>query len=325
MIRLRIITFVITVFSVTHVAPVVAAESAAELIEKLASDQPQDIRVAAATALQEKSLKAEERKTVISILTPWLKDKDPEVRKSGIILLTCLMIGTKGRCPLEVAETMFDDSPDVRLHAAICVSECRNFPAEALPLLFRAIEHDDTDVRCHIPVLLAQALKDDKRTIPALKKATTDKDALVKNSAFVALFQVTDDFDLVVPYHLRTLENSRTLMLDVKEEDYEREFKKRQAGLAYILRNSSDKFLVEHGETEPEKLGRCLVKLLSDKSPTIRRAAVRALGEIAEHKQESKEALRRINAQNAIEKLADDREITVGGAALRALDQLNEP
>jgi HEAT repeat protein len=325
MIRLLAPLFVVTLLALSHVAPVFAADSVAELIEKLASDQAQDVRVAAAAALQEKALKTRERETVVSILSTWLKDKDPEVRKTASASLACAMIGTKGKCPLEVVQAMFDDNPNVRLHAAIGVSECRQFPPEAVLLLLRAIEYDDRDVRTNIPMLLADVAKDDERTLPALKKATTDKDPSVQSNAMTALFKLTHDFDLVVPIHLRRLEDFRAVLGTIQEADFDREYEKRQLGVPAFFAMISEKFLVEYGETEPDKLGRSLIKLLSDKSPPIRQAAVRALGEIAERKEQSRKALLRIDAHLAVEKLTDDPERMIRGAALTALDQLSDP
>ncbi len=305
------------------VSPVIASETVADAIVKLGADQPKEARIAAATALQRKKLEKNEREVAIPVLCTWLKDKDVEFRKTAVISLACIMIGTKGKCPLEIVQAMFDDSPDVRLHAGICVSECREFSREAITLLFRAIESEDKDVRNVIPMLLADVAKDDGRTLPALKKAATDKDPFVQGNSITALFKMTHDFDLVVPYYLRKIEDYRDLLDTIKKEDLDRELEKRQFAPT-IFYMSSQKFLVEYGETEPDKLGRSLIKLLSDKSPAIRYSAVQALGEIAERNEDSRRALLRIDAHIAVEKLTDDdaRGRPIAGAALNALDRL---
>ena len=255
--------FVVVLFA--SVSPVIAADTVAELIAKLGADQPKDVRIAAATALQEKKVEKKEREVAIPLLCTWLKDKDVEFRKTAVDSLACMLIGTKGKCPLEIVQAMFDDSSDVRYIAATCcVCECREFSPEAMTLLFRAIESDDKDVRSSIPILLADVAKNDERTVPAIKKATTDKDPFVQGNSITALFRLTHDFDLVVPFYLRKIEDYRDLLDTIEKEDFDRELEMR-LHLPEMLYMISQRFLVKYGETEPEKLGRSLIKLRSRK------------------------------------------------------------
>jgi HEAT repeat protein len=136
-----------------------------------------------------------------------------------------------------------------------------------------------------------------------------------------ALYNATHDFDLVVPYWLlatvayEQAQGPDRLKQQADQEPAE-EINMAAISAAFALRH--------HGKKTPQELGKCLIKLLSDKSPDIRRAAARNLGAIADDNAKSKKVLHDLNAYDAVSKLLDDSDASVRLAAETALEKLEK-
>lgn len=306
-------------FSLIWIRTAQCEEEGGDLVSRLKSDQPKDVRLAAAKALMRMEKPPVEKSA--PILRAWLKEKDSDFRAAALESLTVELMLTKGECPVEALELMFDKVDSVRWNAATCVSCLDKFPKTAAPLLLRAATHEDRAVRDVVPRALVRAAREHRRTVPVLMALTRDKDMLVQAHAFEALFDATQDFDLVVPYWLRTdesyqrsVEEHKSVQNGARRKDPELES---VPPLEY-----AKKLLEEYGKKEPEKLGNCLIKLLKDKSPVIRRGASRTLGAMAADEKASKEVLRTLSASQAIEKLEDDSDESVRAAAKAALTKL---
>jgi HEAT repeat protein len=79
-----------------------------------------------------------------------------------------------------------------------------------------------------------------------------------------------------------------------------------------------------HGKKSPQEMGKCLIRLLSDKSPVIRRAAARTLGALAGEHAKTKTVFRELNADDAVAKLLADSDASVKRAAQTALEKFGE-
>ncbi len=290
-----------------------------ELVRWLGRDSHKQDRLAAADLLQEADHPP--AKETVPILLGWIKEPDKEIRLKGLNTLAVVFIQTKGECPLAAVEAVFDKDEEVSWLASSLLVCYASLPSEAVPLLFRAIEHTNRNVRCDIPQILVKAAREDKRTVRALKKALEDNDWQVRSNAAPALFDITHDFDLVVPYWLLAIERAQKLSESAPAQQpfsprSVEEMKAVAAGAAMALRN--------HGRDTPRELGECLVRLLSDDSPRMCSAAARTLGAIAGDRAKSKAALRDVKAHEAIVKLLTDSDASVRQAAKTAIEKLED-
>ena len=258
-------------------------EDLPDLVARLGSDRPKDIRIAAAKRLYVAN--DPPVKETVPILVEWLKESDAEIRFVALEALFVVLMPTKGPCPLAVVKALFDKDKNVRNMAANCL-DYRPLPEEAMPLLLKAIEHDDYYVQC---------------------------------KALDAILDTTHDFDLVVPRWFRAIKRSQDAM-DAGLLDRE-ELRAWAEGIKCGAVNAAMR-LHYLGRENPSDLGKCLIKLLSDKSPGIRLAAARSLGAIAGDNANSKEVLRVLNAHDAVEKLLDDPDPSVVATAQAALAKL---
>jgi HEAT repeat protein len=261
-------------------------------------------------------------KETIPVLVGLVTEEDNDIRVAALNTLALIGMTTKGECPLVMVEAIFDKDEDVSSLAASLVGCYEKFPSEALPLLFRAMEHEDREVRQQIPSVLAKAARDDKRTVPALKKAIADKDWWVRSSAVGALFAATHDFDLVVPHWLLANENYQELTETLRatltaDQQSAQVDANNEASLAVQK-------MIYHGKKSPQEMGKCLIGLLSDKSPVIRRAAARTLGALAGYKEKTKAVFRELNAHDAVARLLSDSDPSVKRAAKTALEKLGK-
>jgi HEAT repeat protein len=292
----------------------------AEQIKRLDKGQPAAVRLTAAKLLWRLET-APAAAQAIPALAVCAKDRDVELRRVALMALGETAFLHKRPCPLPVVEGLFDPNPNVRGSAWTNIGLFREYPKEALPLLLRAADHEDRNVRLNVLLPLATVGGKSPEVLTLLKKKTTDKDPLIRNNAHVALYQATKDLELIVRYWLERADTSPALGLG-KAEQLRVIDETRSAKMLEMLTHWSAKMLGDVGRERPAELAGVLLKLLSDKSPLMRRNSARVLGAMAGESEKARGILKRLAVEGELERLLRDPDASVRSAAEGALKKM---
>lgn len=298
----------------THSLLSAADDDVPRLINQLDSSQSDETRLEALGILIKS--KSPELKSAFDAVRACIKDEDGEIRAAALNTAAVIGMIYKLPCPREVVETAFHDDPATRHLGSSFIGVFDEVPAELIPLLLRAIEHEDSFVRQSVAAPLGQSGSKDERTAPALKKAIKDKEISVRLQAYSGLIHATGEYEFAIPFWVETSDgchdnvpyNPETGEGDMYSEEHET-----FEGVA------SASSLRHRGGAHPKEVGTILLKLLGNESPKIRRSAARALGGIVADHPETKKVFDELRVPDALQKLRSDREGTVRVEAATAI------
>ena len=299
-----------------------AADEVADAIGRLSRSTDSKERIEAINALS-KLRKNTDSVRAIPILAKVAEDKDAGVRVASLELLALIANAQHQSCPEVLVRALFDRNDEVR-GTAFTYLDCpgfKDYSKASLALLLRALEHQDADVRCSIPQPLVRAGGKSKEVLNALEKATKDKHVLVRNNAHVALWDLEKDWGRFVRHLLQSVEaptaSTNGLVKDSSDEKRGREAIQLVAlGCTIYLKKLCDE--------KPAELAPILLKLLTDESPVIRRAAARSLGAMSIDNPKGEKVLKDLNAVNALEKAVKDDDARVRRCAEIALCRITK-
>lgn len=233
-----------------------------------------------------------------------LDASEAAVRRQAAYCVASLRIFHPFRCPDRIVELLMDEDEDVRYAAGTACGTFDTYHATALPLLLRAFDSPHSHVREVIPFELKFFAYRAPEAMIALRRATKDEDPSVRNNACVALWHLTGDFDVVVPYWLACLETDAE-------------------GTASLYAVATASQFHAQTTVRPKELGVALAKQLLHKSPQIRSRAAHILGAMARDA-EAKAVLRKLGIPDRLKQMLFDEDSGVQASAQAALAALNE-
>jgi HEAT repeat protein len=245
-------------------------------------------------------------------------DIDKEIRVNALIALAEIALASKRPCPLAIVRATVDPEQDVRRFAVTYCPAFEKHPAEAVPLFLRALEYDDPMVRSCVLMPLAGAAKaQDQKVLEAIKKACKDIDPIVKNNAFAALWQVTNDMQLVVPYWLSVFETP-------KSENHKSDKEDKKGETARLITLGAQVKIKELSKKQPREFLKTLTALFHDESPSLRKAAVCSVRNLAIEKAEFIALMEEVKMESQLRKLLNDPDLSVQNAVKAALKVLRD-
>jgi HEAT repeat protein len=208
--------------------------------------------------------------------------------KTPLLCVFLLAMGCGGSSTETFIAQLRNADPKVRLAAARALSEQRGDLTVAVAGLAAAAEDNDFAVRELAITTLGQIGPDAKEALPAIERALTDENHSVRTSAALAIDSIEPNSQIHRP----------VLMESLRGGD----------GPVFIA-------VGQMGERGAWAVP-TLMKLLSDRRPSIRALAAHALGGIG--------PAARV-AERALQQCSRDPEASVRKAAQKALRQINTP
>jgi HEAT repeat protein len=208
--------------------------------------------------------------------------------KAPLLCVFLLAMGCGGSSTETLIAQLRDADPKVRLAAARALAERRGDVTVAVAGLAAAAEDNDFAVRELSITTLGQIGPEAKGALPAIKQALADENRSVRTSAALAIDSIEPNSQIHRPVLMESLRSGE--------------------GPVFIAVGR----MGERGAWAVPTL----TGLLSDRRPSIRALAAKALGEIGP-------AAR--GAERALQQSSRDPEASVRKAAQKALKQINAP
>jgi beta-aspartyl-peptidase (threonine type) len=280
-------------------SPARAGDEVAALIARLGKDQPKEARLAAMLKLRDRE--ATESLKAIPALRRCAQEKDLDIRARALATLGAIAFGNKQPCPIELVAALLDPDEPVYSTGYTYVGIFEKFPAEASPLLLRAMESEHPTVRQAVPTpLIAFAGKDPAAMAALRKAAASDKNLGVRNNAHVALWKVSKDLFVLVRFRLEVLGSVKR---ERENDSPEAQLERTHTNLIVI---GSVMQLAEFATERPRELAEVLLKLVRDGSPVIRAMAARNLGVMARNNPRAWKILEKLKILEELERLRED-------------------
>jgi HEAT repeat protein len=197
-------------------------------------------------------------------------DPEAEVRRKAAEVLGLLAFQSPRKlCPLALVEALLDPDEDVHAIASVYVSMYKEYPPGSVDVLLRCARLERPCARGNALLLLARAGGKDEKVLQVLRQATADKHLRPRTDAHIALFNVTNQLDDLVPYLLRMrieLREEPPLGPNATEQEKTERVEKNLTQIGAIVR------LLHFTETRTDEMARLLVQLTRHNSPVMRRS-----------------------------------------------------
>lgn len=204
------------------------------------------------------------------------KDAEPEVRQKAVAALVQLVNRHDVPCPLGLIAALRDPVDEVRWEASILSGPYKKPLAPGvLDALIVATADERTDVRSICLIHLAQAAGKDVKARAAIAKAKEDKTFDVRNMAHSAWLLATDDLAAFLTYVIRVREEPKAVLDALAEGSEAAKLQQYQRNL-FVLGSAAR--IADWTHERPDDLAAALIKLLDDKSATMRRGAADLIG-----------------------------------------------
>ena len=290
----------VTAISLLAMIGTPASSAIPRLIELLQSSQNEDLRILAAGTLP-KVASSENLKSIISILTSTLKDKNQDVRFRSAVALVDLQkndnnLSISGDTANALRKVIDKDVVPNLIEAfqdyedSFVATDALVQIGRAIPALIHALQDNNVYVRFSAAEALGRVGKDAKDAIPYLIFALKDKNEFVRYAAAVAFARIDKDKDAVP-----------TLIYALKDKEV-------------WVRIYAAEALSEIGKDAKDAVP-ALIFALKDKDYSVRIYAAGALSEIGK------------DAKNAVPALIfalKDKDYSVRTYAAKALGQIGK-
>src|SRR5262249_45476230 len=179
-------------------------------------------------------------------------------------------------CPLGLIVALRDPVDEVRWQASVLGGPFkRRLAPGAFEALLAAAADERAEVRSTALIHLAHAAGKDPKARAVIEKAKEDKVFEVRFTAHSAWLIATDDLAAFLTYAIRVREEPKVVLNALAEGSEEANIQQCQRNL-FILGSAAR--IADWTEDRPDDLAAALLKLLEDKSATIRRGAVDLMG-----------------------------------------------
>ena len=204
------------------------------------------------------------------------KDPEAEVRMRAVVALLFISQAHQKPCPLALVEAVRDPSEDVRVNAAVGLF--KEFEPGAVGVLLEGTRDKNPDVRSDCVHLLGTVAPKDPKVLAAIEKAKADPHSNVRHTAHCIKFKVSNDLAEMLAYFIRLREDPASIK---DRHPAGSEAEKLEQARYDLYQIGSAVRLVEWSNQRPAELAAGLMKLLDDKSPTMRRGAATLVGATA--------------------------------------------
>lgn len=215
------------------------------------------------------------------------KDPDAAVRQEAVAALVQIVNRHDVPCPLGLITALRDPVDEVRWSASVLEGPYRRRLAPGvLDALIAATADERVGVRSTCLYHLACAAGKDARARAAIEEAKEDKSFEVRFTAHSAWYTATGDLVVYLTYVIRVREEPKTVLDKLAEGSEAATLQQSQRNLFLI---GSAARIGDWTEDRPDDLAAALLKLLEDKSATMRRGAAELIG-ISARKVEKQQA-----------------------------------
>jgi hypothetical protein len=245
-----------------------------ERVQQLEQTKDRPARLQALQWLQ-KHAAAKEAEVAIPVLERTIRDDpDTKVRDEAVMTLYRIARAPKRPCPLAVVQAIFDPDVFVRQTAGALATQCSAFPPGTVELALRASWSEDEVLRIAGLDLLSRAAPRDQRTLAVLETAKNDRSFLVRSNSHVYKFKANDKLDEFL-YWLIRLQEDKTVLDPVPKDEV---LRKKEEDIREMATLAGAQLIVGWCEKRQDELAAALLQVLDDKSPLVRRGAVRLIG-----------------------------------------------
>jgi hypothetical protein len=188
------------------IALTVQVDTTDELSSLLEQAKPTNTKIVRLAALKKlKDVGKADAKRTCTALAAYAREDDTEIR-NGAVLAIGLSAVDRIACPLAIINAFDDDDDDetIRANATSLSGLFKQFPKEAIPLLYAATQSKHTGVRSSVPFVLGKAVGKTPKVLETLRKMFDDSEWTVRNNAHVTHFHLTDNMAVYVSHLLRT-------------------------------------------------------------------------------------------------------------------------
>jgi rRNA-processing protein FCF1 len=275
------------------------ADELSSLLERAKPTNSKAVRLAALKKMKE--VGKNDAKRTSESLAAYAREDDTEIRNAAVVAIGLSAID-RIACPLPIITAFNDDDATIRTNATSVAGLFKQFPKEAIPLLYAAAKSQHTGIRSSVPFLLGKAVGKTSKVLKTLRTMFADSEWTVRNNAHVTHFQLTNNMVILVPHLLRTTaDRKKRTEPETNEQRQKRQFQE-FCSLSVTIQ------VYEHSRLRPDDLAKALAANLSHAEPAIRQCALRHLRAMCIGSKTTFRAVNRLKLHKRLETISEKDE-----------------